>query len=107
MKYEKPVVHLTDTVSEGVYLASGAQETSGSQGGSQYRCKSKYMNGVYQKPTFISNGDGYKIVRGCEGCPAQDGESCRFVSHPEQMNWDGDFRPTWEQQGHGPDERAV
>ena len=37
MKYEKPVVHLTDTVSEGVYLASGAQETSGSQGGSQYR----------------------------------------------------------------------
>ena len=43
MKYEKPVVHLTDTVSEGVYLASGAQETSGSQGGSQYRCKSKYI----------------------------------------------------------------
>lgn len=101
MKYEKPVVHLTDTVSEGVYLASGAQ------GGSQYRCKSKYMNGVYQKPTFISNGDGYKIVRGCEGCPAQDGESCRFVSHPEQMNWDDDFRPTWEKEGHGPDEKAV
>ena len=57
-------------------------------------------------PEKIS-GDGFKIVRGCEGCPAQDGESCRFVSHPEQMNWDGDFRPTWEQQGHGPDEKAV
>lgn len=100
MKYEKPVVHLTDTVSEGVYLASGAQ------GGSQYRCKSKYMNGVYQKPTYI-NSDGFKIARGCEGCPARDGESCRFVSHPEQMNWDGDFRPTWEKEGHGPDEEAV
>lgn len=100
MKYEKPVVHLTDTVSEGVYLASGAQ------GGSQYHCKSKYMNGVYQKPTNIDS-DGFKIAKGCEGCPAQDGESCRFVSHPEQMNWDGDFRPTWEQQGHGPDEKAV
>ena len=100
MKYEKPVVHLTDTVSEGVYLASGAQ------GGSQYRCKSKYMNGVYQKPTHI-NSDGFKIARGCEGCQAWDGESCRFVSHPEQMNWDGDFRPTWEQQGHGPDEKEV
>lgn len=108
--YEKPVATKVDDLAEGVYMASGdagdvggdASETTVSRG-----CGSKYMNGVFQMPTYNSIEDGYKIGRGCEGCPAWNGNSCRFESAPEEMNWDGDFRPSWEVQGHEPDEKGY
>lgn len=95
-KYVSPSVIITDS-SEGVYLASGAVRG----------CKSIYMKGKYQQPTYNPIQDGYKIGRGCEGCPAWDGNSCRFISKPEEMNWDGDFRPSWEIAGKKPDEKGY
>ena len=101
MKYEKPIIHVNTTISEGIYLSSGSQADT------TYHCKSIYMHGVYQQPTYNPIQDGYKLGRGCEGCPASNGASCRFISHPEEMNWDGDFRPSWEVQGHLPDEKGY
>ncbi|MBQ7956102.1 MAG: hypothetical protein IJ282_10175 [Lachnospiraceae bacterium] len=98
-KYVRPIVVVNDEVSEGVYAASGARI--------QYSCDSIYMNGVYHHPTYNPLEDGYKIGRGCEGCPAWTGDSCRFDTAPEQMNWDGDFRPTWEVDGKLPDDKGV
>ena len=75
MKYEKPIIELTNTLSEGIYLSSGSQDNA------KYHCKSIYMNGMYQQPTYNPIQDGYKLGRGCEGCPASNGASCRFISH--------------------------
>ena len=97
--YDKPVILQPNDLAEGIYTDSGSN--------SKYHCDSIYMNGIYQKPTYNPIQDGYKIGRGCEGCPAQNGDSCRFVSAPEEMNWDGDFRPTWEKNGHKPDEKGY
>ncbi len=99
-KYEKPVVEVTSELAEGVYANSGA-------GAGGRKCGSIYMNGVYQQPSNQPINDGYKLGRGCEGCPAQNGGSCRFQSAPQEMNWDGDFRPAWEVQGHLPDEKGY
>lgn len=99
MNYEKPIAIALDQCSEGVYLASGTPN--------KYSCKSIYMKGVYVQPTYSPITDGYKIGRGCEGCPAWNGHSCRFISTPEDINWDGDFRPTWEKQGYLPDEKGY
>lgn len=99
MNYEKPVVMVNDDLAEGVYAASGATP--------KRACNSIYMKGVYVQPTYNPMRDGYKKGRGCEGCPAWDGKSCRFVSAPEQMNFDDDFRPTWEKEGHLPDEKGY
>lgn len=96
-RYEKPILITLEQCSEGVYLSSGTR----------YACKSIFMKGKYIQPTYNPIKDGYKIGRGCEGCPAWNGYSCRFVSEPEQMNWDGDFRPTWEKKGHLPDEKGY
>lgn len=100
MMYQKPIIVSINDLAEGVYAASGSQNTTS-------RCKSIYMKGVYQQPTYNPIEDGYKIGRGCEGCPAWNGTSCRFISAPDEMNWDGDFRPTWEVQGHKPDEKGY
>lgn len=99
MKYTKPEINIINDYPEDVYMSSGSQKYT--------KCKSIYLNGTYQKPTYNPIQDGYKVGRGCEGCPASDGSSCRFDSHPEQMNWDGDFRPSWEIQGHLPDEKGY
>ena len=101
MKYQKPMIIINEELSEGVYSASGSTISS------QYKCKSIYMNGLYQQPTYNPIEDGYKLGRGCEGCPVWDGNSCRLISKPEEINWDGDFRPTWEVQGKLPDEKGY
>ena len=92
-KYESPKVIPVEELAEGIYASSGS---------------SIYMNGVYQEPTYNPMRDGYKKGRGCEGCPAWNGKSCRFTSKPEEMlNWDNDYRPTWEVEGHLPDEKGY
>ena len=94
---KEPIIISVHDLAENIYSASGTK--SG--------CKSIYMKGEYQQPSYNPIEDGYKIGRGCEGCPAWNGTSCRFISEPEQMNWDGDFRPSWEVQGHKPDEKGY
>ena len=66
------------------------------------KCSSKYMNGVFVVGTYNSIVDGYKVGRGCEGCPANWGR-CAV----DQCNYAGDFRPSWEKAGHLPDERGY
>lgn len=94
-RYAKPTIVINEELFEGVYANSGS---------SNAKCDSIHMKGKPQSPTYNPIKDGYKIGRGCEGCSAWDGSSCRLVSKPEELNWDGDFRPTWEVQGHLPDE---
>ena len=98
--YEKPIVILNEELSEGIYTYSGSTAK---------RCKSIYILGIPQTPTYNSYEDGYKLGRGCEGCPAWNSSKCvcRLAVSPEEMNWDGDFRPTWEVQGHLPDEKGY
>ncbi|MFA9462724.1 MAG: hypothetical protein ACERKN_00370 [Velocimicrobium sp.] len=93
--YEKPMVLTNEEMSEGIYAASG--DTTPTDTG--YKCKSIYMNGVYLLGTYSPITDGYKIGRGCEGCPANWGK-CAI----SEVNYDNDFRPTWEISGHLPDE---
>lgn len=104
--YVKPVATRVEELAEGVYMASGAVADASTEENVR-GCKSIYMKGVFQKPTYSPITDGYKIGRGCEGCPAWNGSSCRFQSAPEEMNWDGDFRPSWEVAGHKPDEKGY
>lgn len=106
--YIKPIAAPAEGLSEGIYMASGDTAENTSQSGDNTRgCKSIYMKGKFQMPTYKPIEDGYKIGRGCEGCPAWNGNSCRFDTAPEEMNWDGDFRPSWEVQGHKPDEKGY
>ena len=65
------------------------------------------MLGIPQKPTYNSIQDSYKIGYGCDGCPAWNGNNCMFISNPEQMTWDADFRPSWEIHEHLPDEKGY
>ena len=65
------------------------------------------MNGIAQNPTYNPIRDGYKIGYGCDGCPAWNGTSCKFVSSPNEMTWVADFRPSWEKQGKLPDEKGY
>ena len=65
------------------------------------------MKGIYQKPTYNPMEDGYKVGRGCEGCPAWNGQGCRIITHPEELNFNDDFRPSWEINGHKPDEKGY
>lgn len=99
--YEKPEAIRTSDLSEGVYAASG----SASAGDRQIVCQSKYMNGVWQKPTAGSPSEQTPVMlkRGCEGCSADDGDGCKILKGGE-LNADGVFMPTWEQQGKAPDD---
>ncbi len=100
MKYTKPIITVNEELAEGVYAASGNNKLV---------CKSIYMLGIPISPSYNPIEDGYKTGRGCEGCPAWDDEECvcRLITKPEEMNWDDDFRPTWEVQGHLPDEKGY
>ena len=105
--YSRPIVLTHSDMAEGVYAASGAGTGNNT---TTYKCDSIYMRGVYQQPTWSPITDGYKIGRGCEGCPAWNGSSCRFQSAPQEMvNWSGptDFRPSWEKEGKLPDEKGY
>ena len=100
--YEKPMALMNDELAEGVYAASGDQgidngEDNDNDNGP--KCNSIYVNGVFH-PSNWSNPNGTMIdVRGCEGCPANNGH-CRIATG--EVNWEGDFRPSWEVQGHLP-----
>lgn len=103
-QYEKPLIYENEEMSEGVYATNSgnAGDNTGTES-STTKCKSKYMNGVYQVGTYNPHTDGYKVGRGCEGCPASYGSKCAV----ETVNYSGDFRPSWEQNGHLPDEKGY
>ena len=98
-KYEPPKIIVLSDVAEGIYASSGIQTTP--------VCGSIYMKGIYQKPTYNPIEDGYKVGRGCEGCPAWNGQGCRIITHPEELNFNDDFRPSWKINGHKPDEKGY
>ena len=94
--YVKPTAIMNENYTEGVYAAP-----SGERG-----CMSIYMNGVYHASDYSDWQNGTNINgRGCEGCPASEGSGCKFQTNPESMNWNGDFRPSWEVQGKNPNDR--
>lgn len=103
MNYEKPVAVNVENLSEGIYLASGSTQGSDNQNdNNQIVCQSKYMNGIWQKPTTGAQQAPVKIRRGCEGCSADDGDGCKILKGGE-LNANGVFKPTWEQSGMSPD----
>ena len=68
MKYERPVVQVTEYTAEGIYMASGDQDIAG---GNTSACQSGYMRGIYHAPLTNTYGATYHMKdRGCEGCPA-------------------------------------
>lgn len=99
-KYSKPTIIINDSSFEGVYASSGSQTAE---------CKSIYILGNPITPTYNPIEDGYMLGRGCEGCPAWNAESCvcRLITNPQEMNWTDDFRPSWEVNGHLPDEKGY
>lgn len=101
--YEKPVVLKLDEVAEGVYAASGAA-ASDQQG--EIVCQSVYIQGVWHRPnTYTPGRDQEEVItrRGCEGCSADDGDGCKIKKGKiDDLNKDGVFKPTWEQEGMGP-----
>lgn len=105
MNYEKPEVIMTTELSEGVYLASGSVPAGGPNDDNQIVCQSKYMNGVWQKPTSGSpfGQTPVKEKCGCEGCSADDGDGCKILKGGE-LNSEGVFMPTWEQEGKKPED---
>lgn len=96
-EYESPIIIPLFSMSEGIFASSGSVS----------KCKSIYMSGVYQQPTYNPMEDGYKKGKGCEGCPASNGSGCRFSDPKEEANKFVDYRPSWEIQGHLPDEKGY
>ncbi len=94
--YKKPEVIGATDLCEGVYAASGA-----------IVCQSQYMQGVWHRPNAYTLGMDQESVivrRGCEGCSADDGDGCKIMKGKmDDLNKDGVFKPTWEQQGMSPD----
>jgi hypothetical protein len=88
--YVKPEIIVVDNLAEGIYASSGNTGNC---------CDSIYMNGVFVVGTQSPIVDGYKVGKGCEGCPANHGK-CKV----DQVNYDGDFRPSWEVSGKLPDQ---
>lgn len=106
MNYEKPEVIKTTDLSEGVYAASGSVPEGNPEEGTQIVCQSQYLKGVWQKPNrgFTEQGPALQKC-GCEGCSADDGDGCKIAKgRVEDLNPNGDFRPTWERNGNGPDD---
>lgn len=102
MRYERPIAVAAEGMSEGVFLASGAGEQEG-----KIACQSKYMKGVWKKPDPRENYTQQIAAwrKGCEGCSADDGDGCKIAKGKgEDLNPYGVFKPTWEQQGKGPDD---
>lgn len=98
--YTKPEMCVVTCMSEGVYMSSGGQEAADMTGSPV--CQSKYMNGIWHKPTSGGQQAPVKERRGCEGCSADDGDGCKILKHGE-LNANGIFKPRWEQEGMSPD----
>lgn len=90
--YEKPLVEINCECAEGVYAASG----SGA-------CDSIYMLGIFKKGN--PGGTTYKEKHGCAGCNAYTGNGCKF-SLGKKVNDNSVCKPSWEKQGHLPDEKC-
>ncbi len=103
--YEKPEVIRIAELSEGVYMASGSVVEGGTQIDEQTPvCRSRYLMGVWHRPNrgFTEQGPALEKY-GCEGCSADDGDGCKIAKgKAEDLNGNGDFRPTWERNGHEP-----
>lgn len=99
--YKKPEVMETADLFEGVYLASGSN--GGDSGKSEIVCQSKYLKGEWRKPNrgMVEKGPALEKC-GCEGCSADDGDGCKILKGGE-LNPNGVFKPTWEQEGKKPD----
>lgn len=104
--YEKPEVIGATDLCEGVYAASGAAEA----GQRELVCQSQYMQGVWHRPNTYTPGlDQEPVItrRGCEGCSADDGDGCKILKgKTDDLNREGVFKPTWEQQGMNPDTKV-
>ena len=99
MKYEKPMIAVQDGLAEGVFAASGAVGENG-----RLVCQSRYMQGVYHESKATVFGNEYRrIDRGCEGCPAAQGGSCRLDLGP----FGDSLMPYWERQGMNPDDTFI
>jgi hypothetical protein len=92
--YVKPEIIVVDNLAEGIYASSG------STGGG---CDSKYMNGIFVVGIGSPITNGYKVGRGCEGCPGSEGNKCKA----DKMNDAEDCRPTWEKDGKLPDQKGY
>lgn len=97
MKYEKPVIIVTEEFAEGVYTASGGNIADNG-------CASIYMNGEHKSAQTTIMGNEYKMIdRGCEGCPADQGGQCRLDLGP----FGSSLMPTWERNGLDPNSNFI
>ena len=106
MKYVRPEAVVLNGMSESVYLASGG--TAGQEGADDVTiaCQSIYLKGKWRKPNrgMVQQGPALEKC-GCEGCSADDGDGCKIAKgKTEDLNKNGDFRPTWERNGNGPED---
>lgn len=100
MRYEKPEMVKTEELFEGVYMASGAVTDEGQKP----VCQSRYLNGIWHRPDHNIQQPMPNIeVKGCEGCSADDGNGCKIAKGGE-LNANGVFMPTWEQEGKNPED---
>ncbi len=104
--YEKPVVQVNESAAEGVYAASGKWTL----------CDSEWMNGLYQAPDSTASAtDGYKKVKGCEGCRAYSATGCLIANVTKEEydaywvydNDKGYRKPSWEGKNYGPYDEVV
>lgn len=109
--YETPKIIENPDMSEGVYMASGANSGGGP------KCDSVYMNGVWQAPDYsdwAGGTRGYKQQFACIGCPAYTATGCGLETHYIQSGQaqsydvdDGNRKPSWERKGYGPDDTVT
>ncbi len=103
--YVKPIILANNELSEGVYAASGATDNGP-------KCDSIYMKGEWVKGYEQWKPElTYKEWHGCNGCPAYTGTGCGLKTHYVDSNYsptydvdNGKRKPTWEKEGHLPDE---
>lgn len=89
-KYEKPIVMKVESLSEGIYMASG-EKASGA--GSCIDCESRYMCGNRTKPKDWYQENDIMMDRGCEGCP--------YLYNPFGPHGSS-LMPEWERRGYSP-----
>ena len=109
VKYEKPIAHIDENYTEGIYLASGDITTDGgsnTSGTQSAACNSKYYNGVFHAPDY-NRSDSYSARFGCNGCPAFRWNGCGLQLEQYWGSYDADNGnrfPNWERIGHAADD---
>lgn len=100
--YVRPTVVATEGMSEGVYLASGAQ--------AEPVCLSSYMNGTYHAPEGgkVEGGIYTYGSIGCRSCPADINYHCAIASGEYDAIRPGlPCMPQWESKGHSTSDTYV